>query len=130
MTDEFKIVIPARYGSSRFPGKPLADIHGKPMIQRVYEAAVDAGVRGAEKVGEVISSHVIARPHTNIDLVLPLGRSDEAKAELERFIELAPEDPLAFTSLSMVWVRKENFEKAEEAQEKARALFLKKEQGG
>jgi len=43
MTDQFKIVIPARYDSSRFPGKPLADIHGKPMIQRVYEAAVDAG---------------------------------------------------------------------------------------
>jgi 3-deoxy-manno-octulosonate cytidylyltransferase (CMP-KDO synthetase) len=43
MNDDFKIVIPARYDSSRFPGKPLADIHGKPMIQRVYEAAVDAG---------------------------------------------------------------------------------------
>jgi len=43
MTEDFKIVIPARYESSRFPGKPLADIHGKPMIQRVYEAAVDAG---------------------------------------------------------------------------------------
>ena len=43
MTEDFKIVIPARYESSRFPGKPLADIHGKPMIQRVYEAALDAG---------------------------------------------------------------------------------------
>jgi 3-deoxy-manno-octulosonate cytidylyltransferase (CMP-KDO synthetase) len=43
MTEEFNIVIPARYDSSRFPGKPLADIHGKPMIQRVYEAAVNAG---------------------------------------------------------------------------------------
>lgn len=43
MTEEYKIVIPARYASSRFPGKPLADIHGKTMIQRVYEAAVDAG---------------------------------------------------------------------------------------
>jgi len=31
------IVIPARYQSSRFPGKPLADILGKPMIQHVYE---------------------------------------------------------------------------------------------
>ena len=30
-------VIPARYGSTRLPGKPLADIAGKPMIQRVYE---------------------------------------------------------------------------------------------
>ncbi len=32
-------VIPARYGSSRFPGKPLANILGEPMIQRVYEQA-------------------------------------------------------------------------------------------
>ena len=32
-------IIPARYGSSRFPGKPLADICGKPMIRRVYEQA-------------------------------------------------------------------------------------------
>lgn len=38
------------------------------------KAAVDAGVRGAERVGEVVSSHVIARPHAAIDTVLPLGR--------------------------------------------------------
>ncbi|HUM89083.1 MAG TPA: 3-deoxy-manno-octulosonate cytidylyltransferase, partial [Prolixibacteraceae bacterium] len=31
------IVIPARYASTRFPGKPLALIHGKPMIQHVYQ---------------------------------------------------------------------------------------------
>ena len=30
-------IIPARYASTRFPGKPLADIHGKSMVQRVYE---------------------------------------------------------------------------------------------
>ncbi|MBV1874482.1 MAG: 3-deoxy-manno-octulosonate cytidylyltransferase [Gammaproteobacteria bacterium] len=35
----FKVVIPARYASSRLPGKPLKDIAGKPMIQRVYEQA-------------------------------------------------------------------------------------------
>lgn len=29
------LLIPARYGSSRFPGKPLAPINGKPMIQHV-----------------------------------------------------------------------------------------------
>lgn len=34
------VVIPARYNSSRFPGKPLAMINGKPMIQRVYEQCV------------------------------------------------------------------------------------------
>lgn len=33
------VVIPARYNSTRFPGKPLADICGKPMIQHVYERA-------------------------------------------------------------------------------------------
>ena len=42
------------------------------------KAAVDAGIRGAEKVGEVVATHVIARPHTNIDTVLPLGRQEEA----------------------------------------------------
>jgi ethanolamine utilization protein EutM len=36
-------------------------------------AAVDAGVRAAEKVGEVISTHVIPRPHENVDSALPLG---------------------------------------------------------
>ena len=46
------------------------------------KAAVDAGVRGAEKVGEVVSTHVIARPHVNIDLVLPLGRQDQAQDDL------------------------------------------------
>ncbi len=46
------------------------------------KAAVDAGVRSGEKVGEVIATHVIARPHLNIDLVLPLGREDDAREEL------------------------------------------------
>ena len=35
-------VIPARFGSTRLPGKPLADIAGKPMIQRVYERVTNA----------------------------------------------------------------------------------------
>jgi 3-deoxy-manno-octulosonate cytidylyltransferase (CMP-KDO synthetase) len=39
-------VIPARYGSSRFPGKPLADIRGKPMVQHVYERAKTATLVG------------------------------------------------------------------------------------
>lgn len=37
-------IIPARYGSSRFPGKPLADIHGKPMIQHVFERASESSL--------------------------------------------------------------------------------------
>lgn len=46
--DSVAIIIPARYASSRFPGKPLADILGKPMIQHVYEKA--ASVKGASVV--------------------------------------------------------------------------------
>ena len=42
------------------------------------KAAVEAGIRGAQTVGEVVTTHVIARPHSNIDAVLPLGRSDAA----------------------------------------------------
>jgi ethanolamine utilization protein EutM len=45
------------------------------------KAAIEAGARGAERVGELVSTHVIPRPHANIDLVLPLGRLDQAKAE-------------------------------------------------
>ena len=45
------------------------------------KAALEAGTKGAEKVGEVVSVHVIARPHVNVDLVLPLGRAEQAKTE-------------------------------------------------
>ena len=38
----FVIVIPARYASTRLPGKPLADIAGKPLVQHVYEQALRA----------------------------------------------------------------------------------------
>ena len=39
----FNVIIPARYASSRFPGKPLVDIKGKPMVQHVYERALESG---------------------------------------------------------------------------------------
>ena len=38
------------------------------------KAATDAGARAAERVGELVSVHIIPRPHENIDEVLPLGR--------------------------------------------------------
>lgn len=52
----FIVVIPSRYQSTRLPGKPLADIAGKPMIQRVYERAKESS---AERV-------VIATDHQGI----------------------------------------------------------------
>ncbi len=41
------------------------------------KAAVEAGVRSAEKVGEIVAVHVIPRPHANVDAVMPLGRKQE-----------------------------------------------------
>jgi 3-deoxy-manno-octulosonate cytidylyltransferase (CMP-KDO synthetase) len=58
-------IIPARYASSRFPGKPLADICGKSMIQRVYEQA---------KKAQTLSDVVVATDDSRIeDHVLAFG---------------------------------------------------------
>jgi len=40
---QFKVIIPVRYASTRLPGKPLLDIHGKTMIEHVYDRAVASG---------------------------------------------------------------------------------------
>ena len=44
----YKVIIPARYGSSRLPGKPLLDLAGKPMLQHVIEKAQ------ASSAGEIL----------------------------------------------------------------------------
>ena len=41
----FHVIIPARLNSSRLPGKVLKDLAGKPMIQYVYESAVQSGAQ-------------------------------------------------------------------------------------
>ena len=53
---KFTVIIPARYGSSRFPGKPLADLGGKPMIVRVAEQARKSGA----------SAVIVATDHAGI----------------------------------------------------------------
>ena len=42
MSSDFKVVIPARYASTRLPGKPLLEIAGKPMILHVYQRALES----------------------------------------------------------------------------------------
>jgi len=43
------------------------------------KAATEAGAKAAERVGKVVSVHVIPRPHENVDEVLPLGRQQSRK---------------------------------------------------
>lgn len=63
MNSGFKVVIPARYASTRLPGKPLADIGGKPMVVRVLEAAAKSGADEVwvatddERVVEAVMAH-------------------------------------------------------------------------
>ena len=45
------------------------------------KAATEAGRRQAERVGEVVAVHIIARPHENVDQVLPLGRKPATAAK-------------------------------------------------
>ncbi len=54
-------IIPARYGSTRFPGKPLADICGKPMVMRVYERA-----RAAASLDQVVVATDDRRIHETV----------------------------------------------------------------
>lgn len=67
-------VIPARYASTRLPGKPLADICGKPMIVRVYERAVQAKLMDSvvvatddDRVKSAVESHGGKAVMTRVD---------------------------------------------------------------
>ena len=48
------------------------------------KAATDAGAAAAEKVGELISVHVIARPHTEVDAILPHGRLSQTSHQADK----------------------------------------------
>ena len=91
----FRVVIPARYASSRLPGKPLADIAGRPMILHVLARALEAG---AESV-------VVATDDTRVrDAVEAAGyaalmTSPEHQSGTERLVEVVehlgwPDDTL------------------------------------
>jgi 3-deoxy-manno-octulosonate cytidylyltransferase (CMP-KDO synthetase) len=81
----FRVVIPARYASTRLPGKPLADIAGKPMVVRVVEAALQSGA--AEIIVATddarVSEAVAAHGHVAI-----MTRSDHASGT-DRIAEVA-----------------------------------------
>lgn len=69
----FLVIIPARYGSTRLPGKPLLDIAGKPMIQRVWERA---GESAASRVVVATDDERVAAAVTGFGGEVCLTRAD------------------------------------------------------
>jgi 3-deoxy-manno-octulosonate cytidylyltransferase (CMP-KDO synthetase) len=87
---DFKVVIPARYASTRLPGKPLLDISGKPMVVRVIEQALKSGA----------SDVVVATDHHLIrDEVTAFGY----KAVMTRVEHVSGTDRIAEVVEQMHW---------------------------
>ena len=84
----FTAIIPARYASTRLPGKPLADIGGKPMVVRVAERAVAAGADRVVvatddvRIKAAVEAHGIAACLTAADHATGTDRLAEAAQQL------------------------------------------------
>ena len=85
----FQVIIPARYASSRFPGKPLADIGGKPMVVRVCERAVLSGATAVhvatddERIAAAVRAHGHSALMTRADHACGTDRLAEAARRLK-----------------------------------------------
>ncbi|MGB0427542.1 MAG: 3-deoxy-manno-octulosonate cytidylyltransferase [Flavobacteriales bacterium] len=83
-------IIPARYASTRFPGKPLVDIFGKPMIQRVYESVKASNLLDEvwvatddERIVEVLKSKSIPYIETSNTIKTGTERIIQASKQLK-----------------------------------------------
>ncbi len=77
MSQDFKIVIPARLSSSRLPRKVLLDIAGKPLVQHVYERCVQVGaseVIVATDSKKLLMLCVVLRRMLCDDIIMPQDR--------------------------------------------------------
>lgn len=103
--EEFRVVIPVRYASNRFPGKPLADIAGKPMIQHVYERATRSGAVSTviatddERIAEVAKNFGAMVCMTSKDHVSGTDRAAEVAVALsyeddEIIVNVQGDEPL------------------------------------
>src|SRR5215813_3910493 len=84
--EKIVIVIPARYGSTRLPGKPLVQIAGKPMVQRVYERARLA--MGGSRVIVATDDERILKVVEGFGSEAQMTRSDH-RTSTERIAEVA-----------------------------------------
>ena len=85
----FQVIIPARYASTRFPGKPLADLGGKPMVVRVCERAARSGAAGVhvatddERIARAVREAGFAAVMTRADHASGTDRIAEAARKLK-----------------------------------------------
>ncbi|WP_111979471.1 3-deoxy-manno-octulosonate cytidylyltransferase [Algibacillus agarilyticus] len=88
----YTIVIPARYGSTRFPGKPLVDIQGKPMIQHVYDKCVKTQ---AERIIIATDDQRIADVAKSFDaeVIMTSAKHESGTERIAEVIELANLEP-------------------------------------
>jgi 3-deoxy-manno-octulosonate cytidylyltransferase (CMP-KDO synthetase) len=88
-TARFTVIIPARYASTRFPGKPLVDVAGKPMIVRVCERAAQSGAAGVfvatddQRILEAVEASGHAALMTRADHPSGTDRLAEAATQLK-----------------------------------------------
>ncbi|MCB1890199.1 MAG: 3-deoxy-manno-octulosonate cytidylyltransferase [Rhodocyclaceae bacterium] len=85
MSTPFRVVIPARFASTRLPGKPLADIGGQPMVVRVLERAREAG---ADEVWVATDHEAVARAVTDFGGQALMTRADHPSGT-DRIAEVA-----------------------------------------
>jgi 3-deoxy-manno-octulosonate cytidylyltransferase (CMP-KDO synthetase) len=84
----FTVLIPARYASTRLPGKPLADINGKPMVVRVAERARASGAARVvvatddQRIGAAVVAHGLEACFTRADHPTGTDRLAEAASHL------------------------------------------------
>ncbi len=102
-TTRILIVIPARYGASRFPGKPLADIAGKPMIQWVWEGCMRSALAtdvvvatDDERISSVVESFGGTAYMTDPDLPSGTERMAAVAAGIEAdiYVNVQGDEPL------------------------------------
>ena len=88
MALDFVVVIPARYASTRFPGKPLIDLNGKPMVVRVAERASLSGATRVlvatddARIAAACAAHGVAHVMTRSDHPTGTDRLSEVVASL------------------------------------------------
>jgi 3-deoxy-manno-octulosonate cytidylyltransferase (CMP-KDO synthetase) len=86
---KFQVIIPARYASTRFPGKPLAELAGRPMVVHVCERATKSGAAGVhvatddERIAQTVRAHGHSVVMTRSDHPSGTDRLAEAAKKLK-----------------------------------------------